>query len=94
MRSKGRGSKSRNVLEFLVLYIINKAFLCILLLYFLKLFMLCVSLVRYLTRESWVDVASIKVISNTAIPVIKLRTVVMPYVVSLDISFEGMSHKG
>ncbi len=92
--------------------------------YFLTLFVIG-SLVRYLTREPWVDVSSIRVIANTAIPVIKLRTHALPAasvasasagsaatagvasgvggsvaapqysgVISLDISFEGLSHKG
>lgn len=55
------------------------------------------NLARCLRREDWVDVSSIKVIPNTLVPVIKLRTVSsegFPYEVSLDVSFEGFSHRG
>lgn len=59
-------------------------------------------LARYLRKEDWVDVNSIKVIQNTAVPVIKFQT--RPQVgevessmiepVSIDVSFEGNGHQG
>jgi non-canonical poly(A) RNA polymerase PAPD5/7 len=52
-------------------------------------------LARYLQRESWVDVSSMKVIRNTTVPVIKLKTISESnFNVSLDISFEGHGHQG
>jgi len=53
------------------------------------------NLARCLRKEAWVDVSSIKVITNTAVPVIKLRTLSEAgYCVPLDVSFEGTIHQG
>jgi DNA polymerase sigma len=58
------------------------------------------NLARYLQKESWVQPNSIKVIGNTAIPLLKLRanTESSPDIggrtLSLDVSFEGQGHKG
>lgn len=53
------------------------------------------NLARCLSKETWVDVASIKVISNTAVPVIKFKTQSPNgYSVPLDVSFEGIVHQG
>lgn len=53
------------------------------------------NLARCLRAQTWVDVTSIKVITNTAVPVIKLKTRPMSgCVVSLDVSFEGNIHQG
>jgi DNA polymerase sigma len=59
------------------------------------------NLSRCLCREDWVDANSIKVIGNTAIPVLKVRTRAQPArdlaeddSVSLDVSFEGPGHRG
>lgn len=54
-------------------------------------------LARCLRREAWVDVASMKVIGNTAVPVIKLNTKKSSeasFHVSLDISFSSHRHQG
>lgn len=56
-------------------------------------------LARSLKKESWVDVSSMKVIGNTAVPVIKLNTCrkhtnTAEFHVSLDISFSGHGHQG
>lgn len=54
------------------------------------------NLYRCLCNESWVHAETIKVISNTVIPVLKLKTREhdgLPSV-SLDISFEEPGHKG
>jgi len=52
-------------------------------------------LARCLRREDWVDVSSMKVIGNTAVPVIKLNTKSnAEFHVSLDISFGGHGHQG
>ena len=56
-------------------------------------------LARSLKKEAWVDVSSMKVIGNTAVPVIKLNTCVKhtntdDFHVSLDISFGGHGHQG
>jgi DNA polymerase sigma len=53
------------------------------------------NLARCLRTQSWVDVSSIKVITNTAVPVIKLKTrPISGCAVSLDVSFEGNIHQG
>jgi DNA polymerase sigma len=54
------------------------------------------NLARCLRAQTWVDVSSIKVITNTAVPVIKFKTraSVSGCVVSLDVSFEGNIHQG
>jgi hypothetical protein len=53
------------------------------------------NLARCLSKEAWVDISSIKVISNTAVPVIKLRAL-SPSGDSfpMDVSFEGIVHQG
>lgn len=53
-------------------------------------------LARGLRNENWVDVTTIKVIRNTAVPVLKFNTVAKGGVpsVSLDISFESVGHRG
>jgi DNA polymerase sigma len=54
------------------------------------------NLARGLRNEKWVDVHSIKIIRNTAVPVLKFKTVAMEgqSCVSLDISFESQGHRG
>jgi hypothetical protein len=57
-------------------------------------------LTQGLMREDWVDTASIRVIPNTAVPVLKLQAKPVacadgtPVVFSLDVSFEGPGHRG
>jgi DNA polymerase sigma len=53
-------------------------------------------LARCLRTEAWVDVSSMKVIGNTAVPVIKLKTHLDSDIsnLSLDISFGGHGHQG
>lgn len=56
------------------------------------------NLYRCLCQENWVETSTIKVIGNTIIPVLKMKTKGdtdknIP-IISLDISFEGPSHKG
>jgi hypothetical protein len=55
------------------------------------------TLARALTKEPWVQASSLKIIGNTAIPVLKLRTRAdsdLGAVIALDVSFEGRGHKG
>jgi hypothetical protein len=54
------------------------------------------NLYRCLCNEVWVQAESIKVISNTVIPVLKLKTRDQDGLptINLDISFEGPGHKG
>ena len=54
------------------------------------------NLARYLRKEDWVNVNSIKVIPNAPVPLLKLQTIAKPgdLVVSLDVSFEGQGHRG
>lgn len=53
------------------------------------------NLARCLRAQTWVEVSSIKVITNTAVPVIKLKTKpISGCIVSLDVSFEGNIHQG
>ena len=54
------------------------------------------NLARYLRREDWVNVASITVIPNAPVPLLKLKTLAKPGEpsVSLDVSFEGQGHRG
>lgn len=54
------------------------------------------NLARGLRNEQWVDVHTIKIIRNTAVPVLKFNTIgkVDQPCVSLDISFESPGHRG
>ena len=58
------------------------------------------NLARYLRKEEWVMENSIRIIGNTTIPVLKLKTRPRSNSVdsfpslSLDVSFEGKGHKG
>lgn len=53
------------------------------------------NLARCLSKETWVDVSSIKVISNTAVPIIKLKALSSNgQGVPMDVSFEGLVHQG
>mmetsp|Transcript_41965 Transcript_41965/g.97142 ORF Transcript_41965/g.97142 Transcript_41965/m.97142 type:complete len:1361 (-) Transcript_41965:109-4191(-) len=54
------------------------------------------NLARCLRGESWVDTSSIKIISRTAIPVMKLKTTGTEGVPSIcfDVSFEDPQHRG